>query len=168
MHLLIMPAWRPRGIVGVKLVTAYPNNNRIELPSISAVYVAFEAAHGQALAMIDGLTLTTRRTAAASALAMSRLLSKKAQRLAVIGTGSLCLDIIEAHNSCIPVQKDRSARYIAQANREKLGISGMEKIVAFDQNQSLDDFMVLPEANNVGTAHGNGVVTFPGNFGKKT
>jgi integrase len=59
------------------------------------------------------------------------------------------------------------AHYIAQANREKLGISGMEKIVAFDQSQSLDDFLVLSEANNVGTAHGNGVVTFPGNFGKK-
>ena len=103
--LLVMPAWRPRGIVGVKLVTAYPNNNRIELPSISAVYVAFDAAHGQALAMIDGLTLTTRRTAAASALAMSRLLSKKAQRLAIMGTGSLCLDLIEAHNSAFPFTK---------------------------------------------------------------
>lgn len=100
-----MPAWRPDGIVGVKLVTAYPNNDRIELPPISAVYVVFDAAHGQALAMIDGLTLTTRRTAAASALAMSRLLSKKAQRLAVIGTGSLCLDLIEAHNSAFPFTK---------------------------------------------------------------
>lgn len=33
------------------------------------------------------------------------------------------------------------AHYIAQANREKLGISGMEKFAAFDQSQSLDDFM---------------------------
>jgi len=103
--LLIMPAWRPHGIVGVKLATAYPNNTAAELPSISAVYVAFDAAHGQALAVIDGLTLTTRRTAAASALAMSRLISKKAQRLAVIGTGSLCLDLIEAHNSAFPFTK---------------------------------------------------------------
>ena len=53
----------------MKLATAYPNNNRIELPSVSAVYVTFDAAQGQALAMIDGLTLTTRQTAAASALA---------------------------------------------------------------------------------------------------
>jgi integrase len=35
------------------------------------------------------------------------------------------------------------AHYIAQANREKLGISGMDKIIAFDQSQSLDDFMPL-------------------------
>src|SRR4029453_17552262 len=39
----------------------------------------------------------------------------------------------------------------AQANREKLGISGMEKIVAFDQTQSLDDFTGVPEANSAGT-----------------
>ena len=39
------------------------------------------------------------------------------------------------------------AHYIAQANREKLGVCGMEKIVAFDQSQSLDDFLQLPEAN---------------------
>jgi hypothetical protein len=43
------------------------------------------------------------------------------------------------------------AHYIAQANREKLGVSGMEKIVAFDQSQSLDDFLQVPEANNVRT-----------------
>jgi integrase len=59
------------------------------------------------------------------------------------------------------------AHYIAQANRERLGISGMDKIVAFDQSQSLDDFMPLPEANNRGTPRGNGVVTFPGNIRKK-
>jgi integrase len=59
------------------------------------------------------------------------------------------------------------AHYIAQANREKLGISGMEKIVAFDQSESLDDFLQLPEANSGRTPDGNGVVTFPGNIRKK-
>ena len=41
------------------------------------------------------------------------------------------------------------AHYIAQANREKLGISGMDKIVAFDQSQNTDDFLPLPGANKV-------------------
>jgi len=37
------------------------------------------------------------------------------------------------------------AHSIAQANREKkLGISGMDKVVAFDQGQSLDDFLGRP------------------------
>jgi hypothetical protein len=60
------------------------------------------------------------------------------------------------------------AHYIAQANREKLAMTGMGKIVAFDQSQSLDDFMSRPEANSAGTSLENGVVTFPGNTRKKS
>ena len=59
------------------------------------------------------------------------------------------------------------AHYIAQANREKLGISGMDKVVAFDQGQSLDEFLRPVAENRTGTASGNGVVTFPGNIAKK-
>jgi hypothetical protein len=43
----------------------------------------------------------------------------------------------------------------------------MQKIVAFDQSQSLDDFMVVAEPNNMGMPPPNGVVTFPGNIRKK-
>ena len=60
------------------------------------------------------------------------------------------------------------AHYIAQANREKLGISGMDKIIAFDQSQSLDDFMLLPDGNSARTPDANKVVTLRSNFGKKT
>ncbi|WP_407154915.1 tyrosine-type recombinase/integrase [Bradyrhizobium sp. STM 3557] len=59
------------------------------------------------------------------------------------------------------------AHYIAKANREKLGISGMDKIVAFDQSQSLDDFLAVPEENDAGTESENRVVTFHSNFWKK-
>jgi hypothetical protein len=59
------------------------------------------------------------------------------------------------------------AHYIARASREKLGTGGMDKIVAFDQSQSLDDFMGLRDANRVGTPRRNGVVTFPGNNRQK-
>jgi integrase len=52
------------------------------------------------------------------------------------------------------------AHYIAQANREKLGITGMEKVVSFDQRQSLDDFMPRPEANSAGTSGANEVGNF--------
>ncbi|WP_316188990.1 MULTISPECIES: hypothetical protein [unclassified Bradyrhizobium] len=59
------------------------------------------------------------------------------------------------------------ALYIAQANRKKLGMSGMEKVVAFDQSQSLDDFLATPEENSSGTSTENRVVTFRSNFRKK-
>ena len=59
------------------------------------------------------------------------------------------------------------AHYIAQANREKLGVSGMDKIVAFDQSQSLDEFMVVPDTDSPGTPGANKAVTLRSNSGKK-
>jgi hypothetical protein len=59
------------------------------------------------------------------------------------------------------------AHYIAQANREKLGMNGMDKIVAFDQSQNVDDLVALPDANRVATDAENKVVTLRSNFWKK-
>lgn len=59
------------------------------------------------------------------------------------------------------------AHYIAQANRERPGISGMEKIVTLDQGRSRDDFAPGQEANRLRTLHANEVVAFPGNIRKK-
>jgi hypothetical protein len=58
------------------------------------------------------------------------------------------------------------AHYIAQANREKLGMSGMEKIMAFDQSQSIDEFLQLPDVDSTRTLAGDGVVTFPDSIRK--
>jgi hypothetical protein len=60
------------------------------------------------------------------------------------------------------------AHYIAQANREKLGMSGTDKIVAFDQSQNMDDFLPLPDANSIATNGENRVVILRSNFPKKT
>jgi hypothetical protein len=59
------------------------------------------------------------------------------------------------------------AHRIAQANREKQGMSGKDKVVAFDQSQSLDEFLAMPDENNAGTTSENRVVTFRSNFWKK-
>jgi hypothetical protein len=59
------------------------------------------------------------------------------------------------------------AHDIAQANREKLGTSGMDKVVAFDQSQSSDEFLRPREENRTGPTGGNGVVTFPSNIRTK-
>jgi len=59
------------------------------------------------------------------------------------------------------------AHYIAQANREKLGVSGMDKIVAFDRSQTMDDFLSQPDANKVATNGKNRAVTLRSNSQKK-
>ena len=51
-----------------------------------------------------------------------------------------------------PTDPKMPAHYIAQANREKLGMSGMDKIVAFDQSRTMDNLTAPPDANKVATA----------------
>src|SRR5439155_25533539 len=59
------------------------------------------------------------------------------------------------------------AHDIAQANRKMLGISGMDKIVACDQSQSLDDFMRLREANGGSTPSRSQNCNVAGQFPQK-
>jgi hypothetical protein len=50
---------------------------------------------------------------------------------------------------------------------KKLGMTGMDKIVTFDQSQSFDDFLPACEANSTGTPDTNKVVTLRRTFPKK-
>jgi len=95
--LLLMPAWRGGGRLGVKLVTVFPGNAERGLRSVAAVYVLFSATDGAPLAMLDGEELTARRTAAASAYAASKLARRDAHRLLMIGAGRMARPLIEAH-----------------------------------------------------------------------
>ena len=71
--LLLMPAWRTGGKLGVKLVTFFPGNPARGLATIQALYVVLDATTGAPELVIDGIALTLRRTACASALAASYL-----------------------------------------------------------------------------------------------
>ncbi|WP_291295892.1 ornithine cyclodeaminase family protein [Elioraea sp.] len=100
--LLLMPAWRKGGLMGVKLVTAYPGNGARGLPAIAASYTAFEQATGEVVAVLDGTELTARRTAAAAALGAKWLARPDARRLLIVGTGALCLPLARAHLAVLP------------------------------------------------------------------
>ena len=52
---------------------------------------------GRPLAVLDGTELTLRRTAAAAALAAKRLARENSETLAVLGTGSLSVPLVQAH-----------------------------------------------------------------------
>ena len=83
--LLLMPAWEGEDYVGIKILTVTPGNAQRSLPAILGVYLLNDGRTGAPLALIDGPTLTVRRTAAASALAADYLARKVA---AAHGTGS--------------------------------------------------------------------------------
>ena len=95
---LVMPAWKPHDIMGVKLVSIWPGNNAQGLPAVSGVYVLSSCADGRPLAVLDGTELTLRRTAATAALGAKLLARPASRRLAVLGTGALALPMVLAHS----------------------------------------------------------------------
>lgn len=99
---LLMPAWRPGGRLGVKTVNVFPGNAGLGLPSLHAVYTLFDAATGVPLAHLDGSEITTRRTVAASALAASMLAAPVARRLLVVGAGRLARELPAAMRAVRP------------------------------------------------------------------
>jgi alanine dehydrogenase len=105
--LLVMPAWRVGGCLGVKLVTIFPENARRGEAAVHATYALFDAATGLPLAVLDGTELTRRRTAAASALAARYLAPPDATRLLMVGTGGLAPHVIESHAAVRPISSVR-------------------------------------------------------------
>ena len=85
--LLLMPAWQTGQRLGVKTVSIFPGNASQGLPGLHSVYILYDARTGQPLAVLDGDTITSRRTAAASALAARWLSRPNARRLLVVGSG---------------------------------------------------------------------------------
>lgn len=105
--MLLMPAWEKAGYIGMKMVNVFPQNADAGLPAISGLYLLCEGKHGTPLACIDGSALTSRRTAAASALAARELAREDASSLLVVGTGRLAPMLIEAHAAVRPIRRVR-------------------------------------------------------------
>ena len=103
--LLLMPAWEESESLGVKIVTVSPNNAKYNLPAIQGLYLLMDAQKGTIEALIEGKTLTAKRTAAASALASSYLSRKDSSSMLMIGTGALSSELIRAH-ACVREIKD--------------------------------------------------------------
>ncbi len=102
--LLLMPAWRQGGIIGIKIVTVVPDNGARNLPAVQAVYLVMDATTGSPLAMLDGEALTARRTAAASAVAARYLAHEAASTLALFATGAMAPKLIHAHAAVRPIK----------------------------------------------------------------
>ena len=102
--LLLMPAWQSGRHIGIKMVTVFPSNSDRGLPAVMGAYLLLDGRTGSPLALIDGPTLTARRTAAASALASTYLSRPDAERLLMVGTGALAPHLIGAHAAVRPIR----------------------------------------------------------------
>ena len=134
--MLLMPAWQPGGLVGVKTVTIFPDNGALGLPGVHASYALFDARTGQPLATLDGSELTARRTAAASALAASYLARHDVRRLLGVGAGRVGSLICSALRAVRPgidtVQVWNRRPAPAEALAEQLRAQGLDAQVASD------------------------------------
>lgn len=133
--LLVMPAWRSGGALGIKIVTVFPGNAQRGLPAVMGQYLLLDATTGAPRALIDGTALTLRRTAAASALA-SRFLSRAdAAHLLMIGTGALAPHLAAAHCAVRPIRRVTfwgRNRDRTRAAAAKLDLPGVEIAIADD------------------------------------
>lgn len=101
---LIMPAWTAH-YYGIKTVNVAPGNAARGLAGLHAVYLLFDAVTGVPLAQLDGSVVTSRRTAAASALAASWLARDDARHLLVVGAGQVARLLPEAYRAVRPIER---------------------------------------------------------------
>jgi ornithine cyclodeaminase/alanine dehydrogenase-like protein (mu-crystallin family) len=75
------------GRAAIKVNGNFPGNAAHGLPTIQGFIALLDANRGSVLALMDSMEITARRTAAASALAASRLASPRSARLGIVGCG---------------------------------------------------------------------------------
>ncbi len=101
-QLLLMPS-AGTAFAGVKVASVAPANPALGLPRIQGVYVLLDAATLRPLAVMDGVALTTLRTAAVSAAAARLLTPIEPRRLVVFGTGPQAEGHIAALTAVLPI-----------------------------------------------------------------
>jgi ornithine cyclodeaminase len=131
--LLLMPAWTGKdtapAFVGTKIVTVFPGNATLSLPSIAGLYLLMDGRTGAPLAAMDGARLTLWRTAAASALASRTMARPDAGRLLMVGAGALSRFLVAAHRAVLPItevmvwNRSRPAADRLVANLQGSGLS---------------------------------------------
>jgi len=85
---LAMPGFLPdERALAIKIVTVFPDNSRLELPSIFGLVVVLDALTGAPLALMEGGRVTAVRTGATSGLATNLMARQDARTVALFGAG---------------------------------------------------------------------------------
>jgi 1-piperideine-2-carboxylate/1-pyrroline-2-carboxylate reductase [NAD(P)H] len=139
--LFVMPAMDGR-IAIAKLITFTPANTGTARPAIQGDVVVFDVASGARTLILDGPTLTARRTAAVSLLAAQRLAPNKNGPLLIVGAGAQGRAHLEAFAQGLGVRKviitSRGAAG-AQALAAHARALGLQATIVTDPNAALAD-----------------------------
>ena len=139
--LFVMPALDSRLAI-TKLITFTPANAGTDRPTIQGDVVVFDVVSGTRVLVLDGPTVTARRTAAVSALAAQRLAPNTQGPLLIVGAGVQGKAHMEAFAAVLNVRKvviaSRSAAS-AQALVQHAHTLGLAACVVADANIALAD-----------------------------
>ena len=146
---LIMPAWVPGQLYGVKVVNIAAGNAERGLPGLHGSYILFDAVTGQPLALMHGDTITTRRTVAASALAASYLAREDASHLLVVGAGAVARELPAAYAAVRPIKQ---VRVWARREQAAQALAALWQSQGWDAQAVTDLPSACAEADVVSTA----------------
>jgi 1-piperideine-2-carboxylate/1-pyrroline-2-carboxylate reductase [NAD(P)H] len=139
--LFVMPALDSR-IAIAKLITFTPGNAGTQRPAIQGDVVVFDVATGERMLILDGPTVTARRTAAVSLLAAQCLAPNRQGPLLIVGAGAQGRSHLEAFAQGLPIRRvliasrgQAGALALAAYAREL----GLEASVVADPNKALAD-----------------------------
>jgi len=115
---LFMPAFvnsQDGNALAIKVVSLFPNNPARGLAYIQAAVLVFDPETGQAIALLEGSSLTAIRTGAAGGAAIDLLARKNSKVVAVFGAGAQGRTQLEAACSARKIE----TAYVYDANGEK-------------------------------------------------
>ncbi len=139
--LFVMPALDTQLAI-TKLITYTPANAGTPRPAIQGDVVVFDVATGVRRWVLDGPTVTARRTAAVSLLAAQRLALRPEGPLLVVGAGAQGRSHLEAFAQGLPLRDVRIAsghRASAQALADHAQALGLRAQVVDDPEAALAD-----------------------------
>jgi ornithine cyclodeaminase len=137
--LFVMPAVDSQLAI-TKLISFIPTNAERGLPSIQGDIVVFDVQTGQRLMLLDGPTVTARRTAAVSLLAAQHLAPCQQGPLLIVGAGVQGRAHLDAFHQGLGVQRVFIASRSAQSAHDLLAHAqtlGMQAHYAPDPNEAL-------------------------------
>ena len=148
--LFVMPA-SDKQLAITKLITFVADNPARHLPAIQGDVMVFDAINGQRLCMLDGPTVTARRTAAVSLLAAQLLAPKPDGKLLIVGAGVQGRSHLEAFAQGLGVKEVRVAsrsRASAQALVEHAIGLGLQAQVVDNADQALAECSLVVTATS--------------------
>lgn len=146
--LLVMPA-SDENIAITKLVTVHPGNAGCGLPTIRGEVVVMEAETGTRLGLLDGATVTARRTAALSLLAARELAPRPEGPLLIVGAGAQGRSHLEAFAEGLGVSKvfvTSRTREGAEALAGHARALGVEAVVVESPKEALSEVGLIVTA----------------------